>query len=144
MPHFKNFHGPVFSKISIKDLGIDQETITATNRFDDLGIDQETITADKYDDFIVLGSDKETINARGGDDQIHFNDELTILAQEGTDTLLLKAGLDADTINANEPLDQLFDAGNFGETPPVDISYELADLDEMGQTPIDAMTYTLE
>ena len=107
MPHFRNFHGVNFSKNKLGDLAIDQETITASNRFDDLGIDQETITADK------------------GVDELFFADELTILVQDSDDELYLKAPTGNDTINADEPVDELFDLLGFGETPPLDMSYEV-------------------
>jgi len=140
MPHFRNFHGTSFSKNSIDDLGIDQETITASNRFDDLGIDQETITAsNRFDD---LGIDQETITADKGDDMI--------VSKLGIYDLVDKfdfgdvAPVRSETVNVSQSDDQLFDPNDFGETPPLDLSYELHEVGGFGETPPEDIAYTLD
>ena len=104
MPHFRNFHG------------IYEHTITADMKLDDLILDD--------------GSVQNTATAPGGEDELYYPKELTLLGQDADDVL---------AVGEFE-----FDGGGFGETPPLDFSYRLDDLEDFGETPPLDLAYTLE
>ncbi|MEM7058422.1 MAG: hypothetical protein AAF557_12585 [Pseudomonadota bacterium] len=130
---------------NMDDMLIDADTINA-NRMVDIIIDAETITADRYDDLVKFSdTGNDTLERSSGDDEIHYKDELTILIQDGKETLYLTdGGSSNDTINADGANDELLELRGFGETPPLDLTYEFEELGDYGDTPIDAMTYILE
>jgi len=115
------------------DMLIDAETITA-NQAKDVIIDAETITADRAQDQVI---DAETITADQGDDILSFKDLVYGAAKS-------RGGDDGETINVSEPTDYLFDPNNFGETPPLDLSYELDEVGGFGETPPEDIAYTLD